>query len=275
MIETLGIHRSVSQVAPPEAFRDGVADAAAATGVDVVLLGDGGTGDLDDVDAVVTFAYEEAFLTAGLEWIHSVQSGVDRFPFEALDDRGIALTNSTGIHGDSVGDTVAGYMLAFARRLHRYRDQQAAREWAWPAHDDPFSLRGEGLCVVGLGGLGGGIAARADALGMDVVGVKRTPTPVEGVTEVVGRDSLDEAISDARFVALAVPLTPETEGLFGAAEFDRMRSDAYLINVSRGDVVVEDELVAALEGGLLRAPRWTCSRGSRSRTTRRCGGWTR
>lgn len=270
MVDTLGVHGSVDAVFPPTALCEYLSDATAADGLDVTVgvvpaskhgayggghideAGDGGEDappslSLADCDALVTFRYDAAFLDADLEWIHSVQSGVDRFPFDRLDREGVALTNSNGIHGDSVGDTVAGYMLAFARRLHVYRDRQREREWSWPAHDEPFSLRGERLCVVGLGGLGRGIAARADALGMDVVGVKRTPTPVEGVNEVYPSDRLHEAVGDARFVALAVPLTPATEGLVGAAEFAAMRSDAYLINVARGDVVDQDALVAALE----------------------------
>lgn len=268
MVDTLGVHESVAAVFPPESLREYLAEAAAADGLETTVgvvpaatddeyggadaggvPGDASVLPLADCDAIVTFAHEERFLDADLEWIHSVQAGVDRFPFDALEERSIALTNSTGIHGDSVGDTVAGYMLAFARRLHVYRDQQGQKKWSWPAHDEPFSLRGERICVVGLGGLGRGIAARADALGMDVVGVKRTPTPVEGVNEVYPSDRLHEAIGDARFVALAVPLTPATEGLVGADEFAAMRSDAYLINVARGDVVDQDALVAALERG--------------------------
>lgn len=253
MIDTLGIHTSVDQVFPPETLRDLLADGADADDldIDIRVVSAGDAEAMADCDALVTFAHEDAFLDANLDWVHSIQAGVDRFPFDAFEEREIALTNSTGIHGDSVGDTVAGYMLNFARRLHVYRDQQRERTWEWPAHDEPFSLRGERLCVVGLGGLGGGIAARADALGMDVVGVKRTPTPVEAVGEVYPSTQLHEAIADARFVALAVPLTPETEGLIGFEELREMREDAYLINVARGDVVVQDRLVPALRQGAI------------------------
>jgi D-2-hydroxyacid dehydrogenase (NADP+) len=81
---------------------------------------------------------------------------------------------------------------------------------------------------------------------MDVVGVKRTPTPVDGVDEVYPATDLRAALADARFVALAVPLTDRTEGLVGAAAFDAMRDDAYLVNVARGGVVDQSALVAAL-----------------------------
>ncbi|WP_418282013.1 D-2-hydroxyacid dehydrogenase [Halorubrum sp. DTA98] len=248
---TLGVHESVEAVFPPDAFVDAIAGDATETGTTVRVVPDDDAAALQGVDAIVTFAYDEAFLDAGIDWIHSIQTGVDRFPFDDLESAGVALTNSTGIHGDAIGDTIAGYMLSFARRLHVYRDQQRDREWRWPSFDEPFSLRGERLCIVGLGVLGRGIAARADGLGMDVVGVRRTPTPVANVNEVYGREALVDAIADARFVALALPLTPETKGLIGAAELESMRSDAYLLNVARGAIVDETALTEAVASGTI------------------------
>ena len=242
MAETIGIHDSVDAVFPPERLRDALSDLDA----DLRIVS---TDALDGCDALVTFAYDEQFLQSGLEWIHSIQAGVDRFPFDALEAEGIALTNSTGIHGDAVGETVAGYMLSFARGLHRYRDRQNAGEWSKDPWDVPYSLADSSVAIVGLGTLGRGVASRADALGMDVVGVRRTPTPVDGVATVYPDRDLEAAIADARFVAVTVPLTDETEGLVGPQQLSAMRSDAVLINVARGPVVDEAALVAALEEG--------------------------
>jgi D-2-hydroxyacid dehydrogenase (NADP+) len=238
---TVGVHASVDQVFPPSEL----CDRLTGDGADVRVV----EGDLAACDGLVTMAYDESFLGADLRWIHSIQAGVDRFPFDELEARGITLTNSTGIHGDAIGETVVGYALQFARRLHVYRDQQHRNEWAWPDWDAPFTLPGTELCVVGLGTLGQGIARRADAFGMDVVGVKRTPVPVEHVREVYTTDRLREAVGDARFVAVAVPLTDETERMIGAEELAAMREDAYLLNVSRGGVVDEDALLDALQAG--------------------------
>lgn len=242
---TVGIHDSVTDVFPAPVFRDELADAAP----DVRIVSDGD--DLAPCDALVTFRYEDRFLSADLDWIHSIQAGVDRFPFDTLRERGITLTNSTGIHGDVVGETAVGLMLAFARRLHVHRSHQERGEWHKPAWDDAFPLRRESACVVGLGTLGRGIATRASALGMDVTGVKRTPVPVDGVDRVSPPERLHEAVADARFVALAVPLTDDTEGMMSTAEFGAMRDDAYLINVARGPVVDQAALVDALDAGEL------------------------
>ncbi|WP_122090335.1 D-2-hydroxyacid dehydrogenase [Halalkalicoccus subterraneus] len=242
-IDQLGIHDSVRAVFPPEQLRE----ALSGNGPEVRVVSGEGIG---DCEAVVTFAYEESLLEC--EWIHSIQAGYDRFPLSELEEREVVLTNSTGIHGDSVGETGVGYMLMLARRLGQYARQQERKEWDRPAWDVPFTLAGESVCVVGLGTLGQGIARRASALGMDVTGVRRSGEPVEGVERVYPSEELHEAISGARFVALAVPLTDETEGLLSEAELGVMREDGYLINVSRGGVVDQDALVTGLESGAIR-----------------------
>lgn len=257
MVFTLGIHESVELLFPPTVLRDaldptdggstGGGDDSASGGDDSEVRVVGSSAELEGCAALVTFAYEDAFLSAGLSWIHSVQAGVDRFPFDEFQERGIRLTNSTGIHGDAVGETVLGYMTSFARRLHRHRDRQRDGEWSHPTWDEPFTLSGESLCVVGLGTLGRGIAARADACGMDVVGVRRTPTPVDHVREVYTPEGIEAAVTDARFVAVATPLTAETRGLIGDGVLAAMPEDAYLLNVSRGGVVDEAALLAELE----------------------------
>ena len=240
MLSTIGIHESVAVVFPPEPLRDSLSDIEP----DVRIVS---TDELDACDGLVTLAYDDAFLEADLEWIQSIQAGVDRFPFDALESAGISLTNGTGIHGDTVGETVAGYMLSFARQLHHYRDRQNDHECSPGPWDVSFSLADSSVCIVGLGTLGRGVAVRADGLGMDIVGVKRTPTPVDHVETVYPSGDLETAIEDAGFVVLTVPLTERTEGLIGETELSTMRSDAVLINVARGPVVDQPALIEALE----------------------------
>ena len=237
----IAIHESCGKVFPPSALVDVLSDLDAP----VETVGDGAA--YDDGDAVVAFGPHPDFLDAG--WVHCIRAGYDEFDLDAYADRSVVLTNSTGIHGDAVGETVAGYMLAFARRLHAFRDAQNDREWVSQPYEAAFTLAGETVCVVGLGTLGRGVADRANGLGMDVVGVRRSGDPVEGVREVYAPDGLREAVADAAFVVLATPLTDETEGMIGEAEFAAMRDDARLINVARGAVVDESALVEALESG--------------------------
>ncbi|MFB6082229.1 MAG: D-2-hydroxyacid dehydrogenase [Halanaeroarchaeum sp.] len=240
-IDRLGIHDSVAAVFPPEVLMEALAD----TGPEVSVIGDD---EIADVDAVVTFDHHPDFVTE-LEWIHSVQAGYDKFPLDALDEAGVVLTNSSGIHGESVGESVLGQMLSLARRLFTYVEAQERGEWDRARWDEPFTLFDESLCVVGLGTLGQGIAQRAAGMDMHVTGVRRKPTLVPHVREVYTPNRLHEAIEDARFVAVTVPLSAATEGMFGPEEFEVMREDAYLVNVARGPVVQQDALIEAIEEG--------------------------
>ncbi|MFC6800206.1 MULTISPECIES: D-2-hydroxyacid dehydrogenase [unclassified Haladaptatus] len=242
-VARIGVHESVAKVFAPEALIDDLADVAP----DVTLVTE--ADDLSTVDALVTLAYDDAFLDADLDWIHSIQAGVDRFPFDELEAHGITLTNSTGIHGASVGETTVGYILMLARRLHVYAANQQEHVWEHPVWDEPFTATGRTLCVVGLGTLGQGIATRAAALGMHVVGVKRTVESVPDVERVFPTTDLHEAISGADFVALACPLTEETHHLFDAAAFAAMDNESYLLNVARGPVVDTEAFVEAVQTG--------------------------
>ncbi|WP_254766591.1 D-2-hydroxyacid dehydrogenase [Salinilacihabitans rarus] len=239
-VKRLGVHDSVAAVFPPEELADDLADLP----VDVAVVGDDGVASRD---AVVTLEHREAF--RDLAWVHSIQAGVDRFPFDAFEERGVALTNSTGIHGRTVGETVAGYLLAFSRRLHRHVANGTERRWDQPEWDEAFTLPGKSACVVGTGTLGSGVADVVGALGVEISGVRRTPEPVDGFDEIYATDDLHAAIGDADFVVVTLPLTDETEGLFGPAAFEAMDEDAYFVNVGRGPVVDEAALVDAVEAG--------------------------
>lgn len=251
-LDTLGIDPSVSVLFPPEFLAEELSD----TPIDVVAFGglDASNDDSGDsrheiataCDAIVTFEHRESFID--LNWIHSIQAGVDRFPKDQLEDAGIALTNSTGIHGDAIGETVAGYLLAFSRRLHKHMGNQERHEWSQPDWNEAWTIAGERACVIGLGSLGRGVVDRLSALGVHVDGVRRTPVPEPGVDHVYTPDDLESAVADARFVVVTVPLTEETQAMIDREVFDAMRDDAYVINVARGGVVDQSALVSALEG---------------------------
>lgn len=240
--DTLGIDPSVSTLFPPEVLIDRLSDLLVETTVIDEQESQPGT-----CDGVVTFAHREWL--PEVEWVHSVQAGVDRFPHESFREAGVVLTNSTGIHGDAIGETVAGYVLAFARRLHDHVANQQRSNWSQPEWDEAWTIAGERACIVGLGGLGRGIVDRLTGLGIDVDGVRRTPVPEPGVDRVYTPSELETAVADARFVVLAVPLTEKTRDLIDGDVLAAMRDDAYLINVARGGVVDQDALVAALKDG--------------------------
>ncbi|WP_425494417.1 hypothetical protein [Natronoglomus mannanivorans] len=111
-LSRLGVHESVRTVFPPARLVDALSDRS---GVDVTAVEDDG---IPDCDAVVTLEHRDTFVD--LEWVHSIQAGIDRFPLETFEERGVVLTNSTGIHGRSVGETVAGYLHRIKEKAHDF-----------------------------------------------------------------------------------------------------------------------------------------------------------
>jgi len=238
-IRRLAVHDWGTHPCAPDRFRDRLTS----LDCDVVVRE---ADDLDDCDAVVTLFHQDEFLES-VSWVHDIRAGYEDFPLEAYRERGVAVTNSTGVAGDLVGETALGLMLSLSKGLHRFRDRQAEARWERLPVERPFELGRSSVCVVGLGQLGGSVASRAGVLGTDVVGVDVRPVSGLGLRRVYDVTDLSEAVADRRFVVLTTPLTPETRGLIDEDVLAAMREDAYLVNVSRGEVVDEDALVTALE----------------------------
>lgn len=212
-----------------------------------------------DADEPVVFlcsntAWRRRYLVAlsADDWVLTTTAGYDGYPVAAFAERGIELTNSPGISAETVAEHALGMAISFTRRFPHYRECQREREWS-RRRDDLFDLVETTVCLVGLGNVGEAIARRLTACGATVRGVKRDPTDYDGVADAVYPTAdLRAAISDARLLVLAVPLTDETRGLIGADELASLADDGVVVNVARGPVLDTEALVAALDDGWLR-----------------------
>jgi phosphoglycerate dehydrogenase-like enzyme len=202
---------------------------------------------IGEAEVAVTFGLEEDLLerAENLEWIQALSAGVDRYDFEALEERGIALTNASGVHAEPIGEQVLGYVLAFERNLHTAVRQQERGAW------ERFSggeLAGKTVGIIGLGAIGTRVAELAQAFGVTVIGTKGNPEDApDAVDEVFGPDGLHEVCQRSDYLVVACPLNEETRGMIGRWEFRMMQDDAVLINVARGEVVDHDSMVRALQ----------------------------
>jgi phosphoglycerate dehydrogenase-like enzyme len=193
------------------------------------------------------------------ELIHSAKAlklviccaaGTNGIAIEALPDH-VPVTN-TYHHEQSIAEYVLMAMVALSRGL--LQADRALREGSWKSvfFDSTRAphriLAGQTVGIVGLGRTGSEVARLARALGMRVIAVKRNPaeTAPDIVDECRGTDELPWLLSHARFVAICAPLTKETRGRIGKDEFRLMKSDAFLINVGRGEIVDEEALYTAL-----------------------------
>jgi phosphoglycerate dehydrogenase-like enzyme len=181
-----------------------------------------------------------------VRWVHVGGSGYEYVG--RWDKDRTWLTNGTGLLARFLAETVTGALLAFNGNFLRYLDQQRARRWQ-PIGFRP--LRDKTLLVVGLGAIGGYVAENAKALGMRVLAARRTLGPHPAVERLFPMTALHDALGEADFVSVHARLTEETRYLIDAAAFGAMKLGAYFINTSRGPVVEESALVAALESGHL------------------------
>ena len=176
-------------------------------------------------------------------------AGVDHLPLDALAERGVAVTNASGVHGPNVAEHVLGWVLAFARRLDEGRRRQRRREWR--RFQSFTELAGSTVTVVGLGSIGEAVVERFAGFDVDTVGVRHTVAKGGPTDEVVGYDDLSEVLPGTDVLVLACPLTETTRGLIGEAELDALPTDAILVNVARGGVVDTPALVDAIRSNAL------------------------
>jgi phosphoglycerate dehydrogenase-like enzyme len=213
--------------------------------------------ELPDADiAFLSRLKAEEFAAAGrLRWIQSPAAGVGNLLFPALRDSDVVVTNARGIHGAPIAEHVVAVSIALLRHIPFAIRRQTAREWA--KDDLPLSsyraFAGCCLGLVGLGAVGSAIAEKAASLGARVIAVRRNASapPPPGVSAVYPPDRLPAVLAQADVLVLAAPLTPSTAGLIGAPELLMMKRSAILVNVARGRLVREAELVEELAKGTI------------------------
>ncbi|ORB30634.1 hydroxyacid dehydrogenase [Mycolicibacterium parafortuitum] len=172
--------------------------------------------------------------------------GTDTVDFDAARALGVVVRNTPGVFGDEVADSAFGYILNLARGHHLI--DAAVRRGEWKKIEG-VSLSGETLGVVGAGSIGTAVVRRGLGFGMSVV--VHDPFVQSGLPEGAVLVGLDELLTRSRFVVLTAPSTDSTRGMINAASLRKFRADAFLVNVARGDLVVESDLADALRKGAL------------------------
>ncbi|MEV6394909.1 D-2-hydroxyacid dehydrogenase [Streptomyces sp. NPDC051907] len=171
-------------------------------------------------------------------WVHTPSAGVDRLLCPELVASDTVLTNARGVFEEPIAEYVAGLVLAMAKDLPGTLELQRQRRWR---HREGMRLAGSRATVVGAGPIGRAVAGTLTALGVTTAVVGRTARP-----GVHGAEDLDPLLARADWVVCAAPLTDATRGMFDARRFGLMQPSARFVNVGRGPLVVEEDLVAAL-----------------------------
>jgi Phosphoglycerate dehydrogenase and related dehydrogenases len=189
----------------------------------------------------------EVFLmSAHVRWIHSRSAGLEQSLFPELIESEVSVTNGSGVFSPSLGEFALAAILYFAKDFRRMIRNQVAGVW------EPFDVTmvsGQTLGIVGYGSIGRAVAARARALEMNVLGLRRVPqtrTEDSLIDEVYESKQILEMLPPCDYVVVTLPLTEQTRGLIGDAEFAVMKKNAVVINVGRGPTVDEGAMIKAL-----------------------------
>ena len=181
-----------------------------------------------------------------LKWIHSFSAGMDRVLTPQVLKSKIILTNSSGIHAIPIAEHVLAFMLIFTRKFYdTFKNQQ---EKIWSKNQNLTELRDKTVLVVGLGNIGTEVARLANCFEAHVIAIKQDiKNKPDGIHKVYSINQIEKILPKADFVVLCLPLTDRTYHLFDMKKFKLMKKSGVIINIGRGPLIKEADLILALE----------------------------
>ena len=214
---------------------------------------------LKECDAAYTWILNAGELEQApkLRWVHTSAVAVETLCLRELFARGIAVSNTRGVQAIPIAEHVMAVLLALSKQLPFVLESQQQARWAqneFVGERLPWLLNGRTLGLIGVGTIGAEIAKRAEAFGMRVIAMRKRPAygVIGHVERVYGLADLSDFLPQCHALVIAAPLTPETHGLMGPAEFAQLPEGAVVINVGRAKIVDTEALMGALRSGHLR-----------------------
>lgn len=184
-----------------------------------------------------------------LKWLQSWSAGIDYLPLEELNSRNFFLTSANGVHAYPISETIFALMLGLTRKIHTYVKNQQIKTWHH-AHMGQ-EIHEKTIGIIGVGTIGGETAKIAKAFGMKVLGVRHSGMPAHNVDEMYTPNQLGELLPACDYLVVTSPLTKDTYQMFGREQFKQMKASAFFINIGRGEIVVENDLIQALTEGTI------------------------
>ena len=220
------------------------------TGVEVRFLPHGGSLREHIADVEILFGHigEDAMPNAtALRWVHQPHAGVEGFMYPAFKESDAMLTNCRGLYGRQIAEHAFALLLSMTRQIPTQLEFMKTKHWE---RVPCIELAGMTMGILGLGGIGRAIAVRARAFEFNVIAADVEPMDKpETVSELFGLDGLMGFLEKSHILVVCCPSTPETHKLLSHAQFNQMPDESYVVNISRGKVIDETALVAALRSG--------------------------
>ena len=195
------------------------------------------------------FLYNDLEKFPNLKFIQLTSAGIDRVLVEKIKEKGISLFNARGVYSVPMAEWAAMGVLSLYKHINTFFDNQ--KEHKWIKDRTVKELSGDTVCIVGCGSVGVECAKRFKAFGTTVVGVDIYEPSCEFFDECFDINSISEALKIADVVVLTLPLTEQTKNMFNKELFSDFKNGAILVNIARGAVVNETDLINALNSGKL------------------------
>ena len=181
-----------------------------------------------------------------LKWIQSFSAGVEKVLTQEVKESDVIVTNVSGIHAIPIAEHVLGFMLIFTRRFYETFKQQEKK--IWKKDKKITELREKTVLVVGLGHIGTEVARLSNYLGAYVIAIKQNvKNKPDFISKVYSADQMDKILPKADFVILCLPHTEKTHHIFDKKKFKLMKKSAVIINIGRGGLINEMDLLEALD----------------------------
>ncbi len=209
---------------------------------------------ISDLDILTTYEISENVFSQAsdkLKWVHFGSAGIENSIFPSILKSKTIITNASGVHSGPVSEFAMGMILYLSKRFGGCEIFKNDAVWTqWKLARQTIQLSGKTVGIIGFGNIGKSIAKKAKAFDMKVIATRRLQKKVENkkiVDELIPLSDLDYLFAKSDYVVIACPLTPLTQGIVGSKELAKMKSSAFIINISRGAIINESALIKVLQ----------------------------
>ena len=209
---------------------------------------------IKDLHVLLCYQIKKDFFvkaSPSLKWIHIGGAGVENSLIPEVINSKVVISNSSGIHADPVSEYVFTAMLYFSKMLNELNIFKKTKVWTqWEIAKKSIQLKGKTIGIIGYGNIGKAIAKKAKAFNMNVIATRRLQKKVESnrfVDKLIPMLDLELLLSQSDFIIISCPLTPQTKNLIKRDQLKIMKNDSIIINIARGEIINEEDLIFALK----------------------------
>jgi len=205
-------------------------------------------------DAIICnwlFVYNPIERFEKLKYIQLLSAGYDRIDLDYVHKNNIVVNNASGVYSIPMAEYSVVGVLTIMKHMNAFCEKQ--RQHIWMKDRELIELFGKRVCVFGVGSVGTEVGKRFAAFTDEIYGIDIDCSKRKPFKEIFSITDMDEQLSKSDVVVLTLPLNDITKNMFGKQQFDKMKEGAIFVNISRGELVIENDLLAALDNKLLGA----------------------